>query len=79
MAETIDTKIYEQLISSAFSPASEISDAELMLTTSDIIERIADYNGEILPKKTVVDMMNKMGYICKPDCSMNFVWLLLQN
>lgn len=79
MADNKTTTIYEQLIAARFSPASSEADADLMLTTSGIAERIVEYNGTVLEKSEIIDMMNRMGYLCVPDQQLNFVWLLKNN
>lgn len=80
MAEQKDISAELELIKSMvcerFIPASCEADADLMITTSDLCDRLEEYNGEVISKKVVISVMEHLGFKSFPNAHLYFVWML---
>ena len=69
----------KEMLRLKFSPADGEADADLLLTTNDISQRIEEYNGIEMDKQSIVLMLQEIGFKCVPDAQLHFVWLLKEN
>ena len=71
----IDLSLIEELISSKFEPAVTEAEADLLLTTEQLMERIKDFDGQEIDKLKIVEMLLRLDFVSKPNSDMHFVWL----
>lgn len=69
----------KDMIRLKFEPVQHEAEADLLLTSDEIIGRIVEYNGLEIDKDSLTIMLNECGYKCIPDSQMHFVWLFKEN